>query len=151
MKPIVAVVESALMHSANISYERNAAVSDAQLNALFAASWPDYRHASFHSVRQASLAYICAFKAAQLVGYVNLAWDGRAHAFLLDPTVHPSVRRMGVGRALVTHAVAAAKESGVEWVHVDFEPRLGDFYRLCGFRPTDAGVINTTETEAGPL
>jgi len=76
------------------------------------------------------------------IGYVNVAWDGRSHAFVLDPTVHPTYRRRGIGEQLVLSAIAAAREHGVVWVHVDFEPQLREFYVRCGIRATKAGVIN---------
>jgi len=38
-------------------------------------------------------------------------------------------------------AVRVARERGAEWLHVDFEPHLEGFYRACGFRPTEAGLI----------
>ncbi|MGN6700857.1 MAG: GNAT family N-acetyltransferase, partial [Thermomicrobiales bacterium] len=75
------------------------------------------------------------------IGFVRLAWDGSVHAFLLEPTVRPDFRRRGIGRALVARAVAVARERGLTWVHVDYEPQLRDFYQACGFRPTDAGLI----------
>ena len=40
-----------------------------------------------------SLTYVAAYDTVgggeQLVGFVNVAWDGGIHAFLLDTTVHP--------------------------------------------------------------
>ena len=70
-----------------------------------------------------------------------VAWDGRQHAFLLEPTVHPDRRRRGIGRELVRRAEAAAREAGCEWLHVDYEPALAPFYEACGFKPTPAGLI----------
>jgi predicted N-acetyltransferase YhbS len=56
--------------------------------------------------------------------------------------VAPSHRRLGVGTELVRLAVEGAREAGCEWLHVDFEPHLRDFYlRACGFVPTDAGLV----------
>jgi len=39
------------------------------------------------------LAYACAYDAEHLIGFVNLAWDGGIHTFLLDTTVHPDLQR----------------------------------------------------------
>ena len=89
-----------------------------------------------------SLSYICAYLDERLVGFVNLAWDGGIHAFLLDTTVHPDVRRQGIGVQLVAEAVKVAQERGIEWVHVDYEPHLRGFYERCGFRDTEAGLIH---------
>ena len=117
-------------------------MSDLELNRLFSVSWPDHRSTEFQEVLRCSMAYICAYRGDELVGYVNAAWDGKTHAFILDPTVHPSSRLRGVGRKLVLSALDQARMRGVTWVHVDFEPHLRTFYASCGFRSSEAGVIN---------
>ncbi len=89
-----------------------------------------------------SLGWVCARQNAALVGWVNVAWDGGVHAFLLDTLVASSHRRRGIAVQLVGHAVNAARAAECEWLHVDFGPQLRDFYwAACGFTPTDAGVI----------
>ena len=78
-----------------------------------------------------------------LVGFVNVAWDGGAHAFLLDPKTRGNWQRRGVGTEIVRRAAEHARAAGCEWLHVDFEPHLAPFYfDSCGFRPTDAGLIH---------
>ncbi len=124
-----------------VEYRVNPPVTNEALNALFAASWPDYASSDFAPVLSRSLAYVCAYQDERLVGFVNLAWDGGIHAFLLDTTVHPDVRRQGIGVQLVAEAVKVARERGIEWVHVDYEPHLKAFYERCGFRDTEAGLI----------
>jgi ribosomal protein S18 acetylase RimI-like enzyme len=84
-----------------ISYRLRSEVTDAELNALFDASWEDHRPRRFAPILERSLAYVCAYYGEELVGFVNLAWDGGLHAFLLDPTVHPEFRRCGIGTCLV--------------------------------------------------
>ena len=116
-------------------------VTDAQLNELFAAAWPGHTSEAYQQVLARSLVYCAAFDGNALVGYVNVAWDGGMHAFLLDPTVHPMRRRQGLGLALVRAAVEAATERGAIWLHVDYEPYLAPFYAAAGFRPTEAGLI----------
>ena len=89
-----------------------------------------------------SLGWVCARDSADLVGFVNVAWDGGVHAFLLDTLVALPARRKGVGAELVTVAVRECGAAGCEWLHVDFEPHLRPFYvDRCGFVPTDAGLI----------
>jgi GNAT superfamily N-acetyltransferase len=89
-----------------------------------------------------SLGWVCARDGGTLVGFVNVAWDGGVHAFVLDTVVSAGRRRSGIGAELVRVATEQARAAGCEWLHVDFEPHLRDFYfRACGFRPTDAGVI----------
>jgi len=43
---------------------------------------------------------------------------------------------------LVERCAQEAKRKGIEWLHVDFEPRLAEFYRRCGFTDTKAGLRN---------
>jgi GNAT superfamily N-acetyltransferase len=77
-----------------------------------------------------------------LAGFVNVAWDGAIHAFVLDTLVAETARRAGVGTGLVAVAVREARAAGCEWLHVDFEDHLRDFYfGACGFTPTNAGLI----------
>jgi GNAT superfamily N-acetyltransferase len=117
-------------------------LTDTELNTLFAAAWPDHRPARYGSVLQRSLTWITARSDDRLVGFVNVATDGGAHAFLLDTTVHCDWQRHGIGRRLVAAAIDEARTSGITWLHVDYEPHLDRFYRGCGFRPTDAGLLH---------
>ncbi len=125
-----------------IVYRLSPAVTNDELNELFADDWGNDEATNFRPVLRRSLAFVCAYHAARLVGFVNVAWDGGIHAFLLDTTVHKEFQRRGIGRKLVAEAAEAAKRRGVEWLHVDFEPHLQDFYGKCGFRKTNAGLIN---------
>jgi GNAT superfamily N-acetyltransferase len=89
-----------------------------------------------------SLGWACARRGSRLVGWVNVAWDGFAHAFLVDTVVSADCRRDGIGTALVEVATQAARKAGCEWLHVDFEEHLETFYlEACGFAPTNAGLI----------
>ncbi len=126
----------------DIEYRVNPTVTNAELDRLYAVSWPNHRPPyDFRPELERSLAFVGAYAGEELIGFVRLAWDGSVHAFLLEPTVHPDLRRRGIGRSLVERAVAVARERGMEWVHVDYAPDLREFYRACGFTPTDAGLI----------
>jgi ribosomal protein S18 acetylase RimI-like enzyme len=93
-------------------------------------------------VQAHSLGWVCARGGSELLGFVNVAWDGGVHAFILDTIVAPQVGRRGVGTELVQLAVAGARAAGCEWLHVDFEDHLRAFYfDACGFTPTNAGLI----------
>ena len=81
--------------------------------------------------------------AGELVGFVNVAWDGADHAFLVDTKTRPSHQHQGLGTAVVGYAVAEAKAAGCEWLFVDFTPELAPFYLdACGFRSTLAGLVH---------
>lgn len=88
-----------------------------------------------------SLAWITAIEDGRLVGFVNVAWDGGGHAFVLDTIVEPARQGAGIGRELVAAAIRAAAEAGCEWLHVDHVEELTPFYAACGFRPTAAGLV----------
>lgn len=101
-------------------------------------------------IRPCSLGWVTARAPDRsLVGFVNLAWDGGDHAFLLDPKTRPDYQRRGVGTAVVRLATDQAKAAGCEWLHVDFGVELAPFYfDACGFqRPDAAGLINLIELE----
>ena len=95
-------------------------------------------------VRPHSLGWVVARgKDGEVVGFVNVAWDGGDHAFLLDPKTRGELQRQGIGTRLVSLAAQHAKAAGCEWLHVDFEPGLEQFYlEACGFEPTRAGLIH---------
>jgi GNAT superfamily N-acetyltransferase len=93
-------------------------------------------------VRDHSLGWVCARDGGELVGFVNVAWDGAAHAFILDTMVAKKAGRQGVGAELVSVAVGQARSAGCEWLHVDFEDHLTSFYfDACRFARTNAGLI----------
>lgn len=130
-----------------ISYQISPPVGNDQLNSLFGAAWPNHMPGDFQGVLARSLAYLCAYASDELVGFVNLVWDGGVHTFLLDTTVHPAWQRHGIGSELVRRAASLANRRGATWLHVDYEPHLEAFYRGCGFRPTAAGLMRLEPPE----
>ena len=127
----------------DVEYRLNPPVSNEDLNALLADVRTGYsRDMDFGPVHDRSLGYVCAHRQSELVGYVNVAWDGGVHAFLLDPTVRAECQRQSIGRELVRRAAQLAREGGAEWLHVDFVPELQKFYIGCGFRESRAGLID---------
>jgi GNAT superfamily N-acetyltransferase len=85
-----------------------------------------------------------------VVGFVNVAWDGGDHAFLLDPKTRGSYQRRGIGTTLVALAIDEARAAGCEWMHVDFPEELAPFYfDACGFTGTGAGLIRLRADDAG--
>jgi len=115
--------------------EVNALHAEAFGHAVLADDW-------WGQVNRHSLGWVCLRRAGQLIGFVNVAWDGGAHAFLLDTMVVVAERRRGHAASMVKLAADKAKDAGCEWLHVDFEPHLRDFYiGVSGFRLTDAGLI----------
>lgn len=86
----------------------------------------------------------------ELVGFVNVAWDGGVHAFILDTLVAVRARRHGIGTGLVARATAEAREAGCEWLHADYDEELAPFYEACGFRQTPAGLLELQAAWSAP-
>ena len=64
------------------------------------------------------------------------------HAFVIDTLVDRTRRHTGIGRDMLRVAERESRSAGCEWLHVDFDDELGDFYLgACGFTPTPAGLI----------
>jgi len=92
-------------------------------------------------VHRHSLGWVVAREGAELVGFVDVLWDGLVHAWLQDTMVAVKARGTGVGTKLVACARDGAKRAGCEYLHVDFEDHLRPFYLgACGFAPTNAGL-----------
>jgi GNAT superfamily N-acetyltransferase len=135
--------------SGPVAIARNLPIGNAELNALRDAAWTAVGDQDWAPILVRSLGWVAARDGERLVGFVNVAWDGGVHAFLLDTTVHPDYQRQGIGRALVREAAEMARQRGAEWLHVDYEDDLDPFYRGCGFRPTLAGLIDLASPSTG--
>jgi GNAT superfamily N-acetyltransferase len=130
-----------------ITYEWRGAFGDDELDALhaeafqtrvFSAQEWDWRA----QVEGHSLGWVLGRDAAALVGFVNVLWDGLVHPWIQDTMVAATARRRGIGARLVARATDGARAAGCEGLHVDFEDHLRGFYfGPCGFRPTNAGLI----------
>jgi GNAT superfamily N-acetyltransferase len=127
-----------------ITYEWRGRFDNATLNALHAEGFghrvldDDW----WAQVNKHSLGWVCARRGDELVGFVNVAWDGGVHAFVLDTLVTPILRRQGIGAELVAVAARESRAARCEWLHVDFDDHLRTFYLdACGFVPTAAGLI----------
>lgn len=93
-------------------------------------------------VERHSLGWVVAREGDVLVGFVNVVWDGLTHAWIQDVMVASPASRHGTGAQLVAVTRDGARAAGCEFLHVDFEPHLYDFYiRACGFQPVPAGLM----------
>lgn len=137
--------------SAEIAVEWRGDVSSSELNSLHAEAfstrlftddeWPWARLLQRHS-----LGWVTARDHGTLVGFVNVVWDGLVHAWLQDTMVASAARHRGVGSQVVAEARARAAAAGCEYLHVDFDDDLRDFYLgACGFTEVPAGLIHLQE------
>lgn len=129
------------MAATDIAYRLDPFPSEEELSPLWRAAWGDEWSGDLAFILTRSLTHACAYAGNRTVGYVNVAWDGGVHAFLLDTTVDPEFQRRGIAKELVRQVAEAARARGAHWLHVDYEPHLEAFYAACGFRPTAAGLI----------
>jgi GNAT superfamily N-acetyltransferase len=127
-----------------VTYRWRGSVTDAELVGLVRAHGGRAVDGWWDQIRAHSLGWVTARAAdGAVIGFVNVAWDGGDHAFLLDTKTHSVYQHKGVGARLVDVAARHAKAAGCEWLHVDFEAGLELFYvDACGFRPTPAGLIH---------
>jgi GNAT superfamily N-acetyltransferase len=127
-----------------ITYEWRGRFTNAEINALHAEGFghPLRFEDWWARVNRHSLGWVCARKDSMLVGFVNIAWDGGIHAFVLDPLVTPRLQRQSLGARLIAVAAGEAQNANCDWLHVDFDDHLQTFYfNACGFTPTNAGLI----------
>jgi ribosomal protein S18 acetylase RimI-like enzyme len=126
-----------------VKYLWRGPLTDAEMVALARSHGGTAVHGWWDRVRDHSLGWVTARQDQHLVGFVNVAWDGDAHAFLLDTKTHGDLQRQGIGSTVVALAAEQARAAGCEWLHVDFTHDLARFYvDACGFRPTEAGLIH---------
>ena len=130
-----------------VNDEMNALHAEAfETRPLPADGWNWELHLSRHS-----LGWVVARDRGRLVGFVNVVWDGCAHAWIQDTMVASDAQRMGIGTSLLGLAKVEARKAGCEWLHVDFEGHLARFYYdACGFAPTSAGLIRLQTTGSRP-
>lgn len=127
-----------------LDYQWRGAIADEEMVALVESHGGNAEPGWWDRIRRHSLGWVVARDVddGRVAGFVNVAWDGGDHAFLLDTKVRGDLQRHGIGTALVRVAAEEAKSAGCEWLHVDFEPHLRRFYfDSCGFRSTEAGLI----------
>lgn len=133
-----------MLAAMSITYGWRAPFENLEINALHAEG---FGHRLFDDdwvgqVERHSLGWVCARDGDELVGFVNVPWDGAIHAFILDTLVSDRARRRGIGTRMVALAAAEARAAGCEWLHVDFDEEHRTFYiDSCGFTPAPAGVI----------
>ena len=138
--------------SVRVEYRWRGDAADAELVSLVQAHGGHSEPGWWDQIRPHSLGWVTArLPDGALIGFVNVAWDGGDHAFLIDTKVATAYQRQGIATQVVAEAVRQARAAGCEWIHVDFEEYLAPFYfTACGFRPTPAGLIHLPSTGATP-
>lgn len=132
-----------MSEASGVTYSWRGAISDDEMVDLVRSHGGRPLAGWWDQIRPHSLGWVTARRGDMLVGFVNVAWDGRDHAFLLDTKTSGEHQRRGIATRVVALAVAGARAAGCEWLHVDFLPELRSFYfDACGFRPTDAGLVH---------
>ena len=126
-------------------FEWRAPFDNADVNALHAEGFDhavldiDWRN----QVERHSLGWVCAFEADRLIGFVNVAWDGGAHAFVIDTLVAPGDRRhSGSAAGCSRWPNGRAGPPAANGCTSTSRKSCAEFYvGVCGFAPTPAGLI----------
>lgn len=101
-----------------IEYVTNPFPDQSEMKRLWLKAWGDEGHPSFPTILQRSLGHVGAYDNELLIGFVNVAWDGGVHAFILDTCVDRDWQRQGIASTLVSQAADLARKGGAEWLHV---------------------------------
>jgi GNAT superfamily N-acetyltransferase len=135
--------------SADVRFEWRGEATDDELVALTRSHGGTAQSGWWNRIRPHSLGWVTArIHDGTLIGFVNVAWDGGHHAFLIDTKVRPDHQRRGIGTELVRIAARRARDAGCEWLEVDFDEELAPFYHgACGFHPTPAGLLHLPELQ----
>ena len=80
-------------------YTLRPAIDRQTLQDLFSAAWGAPK-SGYEAVFAHSFTWVAAWANEELVGFVNVAWDGDVHFFLLDTTVHPEYQHRGIGQRI---------------------------------------------------
>ena len=94
-------------------------------------------------VERHSLGWVTARDGDLLVGFVNVAWDGAIHAFILDTIVAASHRRHGIGDRAGRrgHRRAHGRPAASGCTSTSTTSCASFYFDACGFTPTNAGLI----------
>jgi ribosomal protein S18 acetylase RimI-like enzyme len=128
----------------DVSYFWRGEFSNEAVNQLHAEA---FHHRIFNDdwwaqVNRHSLGWVCARQHEELIGFVNVAWDGALHAFILDTMVASNCRRLGIATHMLAVCAREARNARCEWLHVDFGDELRPLYfDRAGFTPTNAGLV----------
>jgi GNAT superfamily N-acetyltransferase len=133
-----------------VSYQWRGSFENGEVNRLHAEAfgtrvYSDEERNWVDLLAKHSLGWVVARDHGRLVGFVNVPWDGFAHAWIQDTMVANAYRRRRIGTRMVEIVRSECGDSGCGWLHVDFDDDLGKFYfQSCGFAPTLAGLIRLT-------
>lgn len=136
--------EDGRVDDAAIEYRWRGEITDAELVALVDSYGGNSEVGWWDRIRPHSLGWVAArLPNGEAAGFVNVAWDGCDHAFLIDTKVRSDLQHRGIGTELVRIATEHAQQAGCEWLHVDYRDELEPFYvDACRFRPTAAALIH---------
>ncbi len=103
-----------MLNGVDIDYQWRGDFENAEVNALHAEGFghrlldDDWRG----QVDRHSLGWVCARDGDELVGFVNVPWDGATHAFIIDTLVAERARRQGIGAKMISIASARLARPG---------------------------------------
>src|ERR1700722_5634927 len=100
----------------SVDYNWRGEITDAELVALTESHGGRSVAGWWDRIRPFSLGWVTArLPTGEVAGFVNVAWDGCNHAFLLDTKTRVDLQHNGIGTELVRVATFEAKRAGCEW------------------------------------
>ncbi len=76
----------------------------------------------------------------RLIAFGYVAGMGLEHGYMEDIIVHPEFQRQGIGQQLVIALLNEAQAQGLAIVTLTYMSEHEEFYKKCGFSPSDAGI-----------
>ncbi|NUL44975.1 GNAT family N-acetyltransferase [Cellulosimicrobium funkei] len=127
------------MHTAGITVEASPALSTDEVEALYRkVGWTRYADdvVTLGAALAGSSLVVAARRDGRLIGLARVISDGVTICYLQDVLVHPDVRRVGVGRALVMAALEPYGSVRQKVLLTDDEPGQRAFYESLGYQET---------------
>jgi GNAT superfamily N-acetyltransferase len=113
----------------DVEYRWRGAIADDEMVELAESCGGHCAKGWWDQISPHSLGWVTARSSdGMLVGFVNVAWDGGHHAFLIDTKTRGNWQHQGVGTEVVALAAQHAEAAGCEWLNVDFAADLTRFY-----------------------
>ncbi len=114
----------------------------------FFEGWPNRPDKATHRrILENSYKSIVAIANRQIIGFINIVSDGVLCAYFPLLEVIPAYRKQGVGKKLVTTALAETKDFYM--IDISCDDNVVDFYKKLGLHQANSMFIRNYQQQAG--